>query len=277
MRASNLRDNFEPPGTFGRLAAGVPLSGGATVGGSTLRYRGRRSPGAARGRRGRWTHVRRAAPERAARTRYRPVPCAARRPVAARRGGARSVSPRVQGLSATADDVRDSRTRLRSPLNSAPDISAPNRPAEGALGPYLRAIRAHRLLVILGHARRHRRGHRVDRPPAADLPGHREDPGHPARAGGQTFLGLNAVRDAGDPTRTVADGGQADPFLRRGRAHGRQARRRLDPQQGPGRDQRSRRRARATSSRSRPRPTTRPRPPGWPTPSPTRPWRPAAR
>ncbi len=101
------------------------------------------------------------------------------------------------------NDVRDSRTKLRSPLNSAPDISALNRPAEGALGPYLRAIRAHRLLVIavmlaaVGAAIAWTAVRPASYQATANIlltPLAQED---------TQFQGLNAVREAGDPTRTA--------------------------------------------------------------------------
>jgi len=88
-------------------------------------------------------------------------------------------------------------------LNSALDISAGPRASEGALGPYLRAIRAHRTLVtivalaaivaavlwiVLRSASYEATANLLINP----LP--QED---------QTFLGLPLLRDSGDPTRTA--------------------------------------------------------------------------
>ena len=78
-----------------------------------------------------------------------------------------------------------------------------NRPAEGALGPYLRAIRAHRLLVIavmlaaVGAAIAWTALRPADYQATANIlltPLAQED---------TQFQGLNAVREAGDPTRTA--------------------------------------------------------------------------
>ncbi len=134
-------------------------------------------------------------------------------------------------------NVRDSRTTLRFPLNSAQDISAPPRPAEGALGPYLRAIRSHRLLVILVTlaAVAAAIAWTVLRTPTYTATA--EMLVTPVAQDDQTFLGLQVLARLGRPHAVGSDRGQPDPFLRRGRAHRRQAGRRLDPQQGPGRDQ----------------------------------------
>ena len=105
----------------------------------------------------------------------------------------------------------ESRTTLRSPLNSAPDISASNRPAEGALGPYLRAIRAHRMLVIVVTLAAI--GASIAwialRPPTYEAtanilvtPLAQED---------QTFLGLQVLREARRPDTYGPDRCKADP------------------------------------------------------------------
>ena len=134
--------------------------------------------------------------------------------------------------------MRDSRTTLRSPLNSAPDISALNRPAEGALGPYLRAIRAHRLLVIavmlaaVGAAIAWTALRPADYQATANIlltPLAQED---------TQFQGLNAVREAGDPTRTAQTAATLIKSTAAARPHGSRAGRRLDRQEGARRDQR---------------------------------------
>jgi Mrp family chromosome partitioning ATPase len=106
-----------------------------------------------------------------------------------------------------ADDVRDRRTTLRSPLTSALDIPASPRPAEGALGPYLRAIRAHRTLVIAVT---------LVAIAASVLwivarPANYEATANllvtPVAQENETFLGLDVLRDSGDPTRSVQTAG----------------------------------------------------------------------
>ena len=100
-------------------------------------------------------------------------------------------------------NVRDSRTRLRFPLNSAQDIPAPPRSAEGALGPYLRAIRSHRVLVILVTlaAVAAAVAWTVLRTPSYSATA--EMLVTPVAQEDQTFLGLPVLRDSGDPTRSV--------------------------------------------------------------------------
>ena len=162
-------------------------------------------------------------------------------PTGSQRGvGAPAASrPAFKDWAPRPNDVRDSRTTLRSPLNSAPDISALNRPAEGALGPYLRAIRAHRLLVIVVMLAAVGASHRVDRPASAELPGHREHPrSRPLAQEDTQFQGLNAVREAGDPTRTAQTAATLIKSTAAPRTHGARAGRRLDRREGARRDQR---------------------------------------
>ena len=93
-----------------------------------------------------------------------------------------------------------------TPLSSElrPDISASNRPAEGALGPYLRAIRGSPHAGDRGHARRGRREPSPGSPCARrPITATANILVTPLAQDDQTFLGLQVVREAGDPTRTV--------------------------------------------------------------------------
>ena len=94
-------------------------------------------------------------------------------------------------------------TRMRTPLATPGEISASPRQSPGGLGPYLRAIRAHRLLVVattlvtilVAVAWTTTRSSEYEA--SATLlvtPLPQED---------ETFLGLEMIRDSGDPTRTV--------------------------------------------------------------------------
>ncbi len=174
-------------------------------------------------------------------------------------------------------NVRDSRTRLRFPLNSAQDIPAPPRSAEGALGPYLRAIRSHRMLVILVTlaAIAAAVAWTVLRTPSYSATA--EMLVTPVAQEDQTFLGLPVLRDSGDPTRSVQTAANQIHSSAAAVRTADEARRRLDPQQGPGSDRGHPRGREQHPRRSRPRRTPRESRPVWPTPSSTRRWRPGAR
>jgi capsular polysaccharide biosynthesis protein len=88
-------------------------------------------------------------------------------------------------------------------LNAAPDTALARSAGEGALGPYLRAIRGHRLLILMvtlaaiGASAAWIILRTPEYKATADLlvtPLPQED---------QTFLSLPLLRDSGDPTRTV--------------------------------------------------------------------------
>lgn len=94
-------------------------------------------------------------------------------------------------------------TRMLTPLATPGEINNPPRQALGGLGPYLRAIRAHRLLVAattliaLVAAIAWTSVRSTTYEASATLlvtPLPQED---------ETFLGLEMIRDSGDPTRTV--------------------------------------------------------------------------
>ncbi len=104
-------------------------------------------------------------------------------------------------------NVRDSRTTLRSPLNSAHDISAPHRPAEGALGPYIRAIRSHRVLVLLVTLAAIAAAVAWTALRSPTYTATAEMLVTPVAQDDQTFLGLPVLRDSGDPTRSVQTAG----------------------------------------------------------------------
>ncbi len=76
-------------------------------------------------------------------------------------------------------------------------------PAESALGPYLRAIRAHRLLVVLVVAASLAGSLAWLALRTPDYTGTAQLLVTPLPQDDDTFLGVNLIRDSGDPTRTV--------------------------------------------------------------------------